>query len=540
MRIGYIVDHRYKVLRSLGEGGMANVYEAKDLKVDRTVTLKMLRLDLRDDPKSVERFHKEAHSLTRLDNKHIVKIYDFGNEFGIPFLVMEYVKGMDLKSYIKKNYPIPYNKVIDIMQQILDAVNAAHQMGIIHRDLKPRNILIDDYGNVKVTDFGISIAAMESATLTKTTTMVGSVHYISPEQARGSVITKQSDIYSMGIILFELLTGKVPFQGDSAVSIALKHYQNELPSVRSFNTKVPQSLENIVRHATAKNLHDRYQNVSEMQKDLKTALSPIRKNEAPWEPKEFEDEETKTLEILPNNASSKKKLRTRRNRHPIAFFVGMLGIIVVVLIFIFSLKVKVPDLRGMNIKEAQEVLLSNNLKLGKKVYRYSNSYLKGQTISSDPSRQTTVKRNQKINIIVSKGPHKVKFGTYVGQDYLDVRRELSRKGVIVNENQEFSNQVPAGKIIEQSIDPDLKVSLDQLPVTFTVSKGIETFKIRDLTGYTQKSVEDYAHEHNIAVIFEQQYSNSVPKGQVISQDPKAGTKVENGNQITVILSMGSN
>ena len=554
MRVGYEVGKRYRIIRSLGEGGMANVYEAEDLVQKRRVTLKMLRFDLQDDPRSVERFHKEANSLTKLDNPHIVQIYDFGNDHGVPYLIMEYVKGTDLKTYLKEHYPLSCEKVVDIMEQILSAVESAHRIGIIHRDLKPQNILIDNYGKVKVTDFGISIAAMESATITKTNTMIGSVHYISPEQARGSIITKQSDIYSLGIILFELLTGKVPFEGQTAVSIAVKHYRDNLPSARKINPKVPQALENVILHATAKKLKDRYPDAETMARDLKTALLPVRKNEPKWEVPTEDDAETKTL-VIPTTESSKrqpstgsrktkktkqqKKKRIYR-RHPIAFLIGTLGVIVVITILLMSLKVQVPDLRGMSVREAQEVLLSNNLKLGKKRYEYSSSYLKGQTISSDPARETTVSRNSKVNIVISKGPLKTKFGSYIGQNFDQVRKKLKAKGVLVDKETTYSNKYPAGQIVSQSIDPSMKVSLYQLPVTFTVSEGVQTFKIRDLTGYTQKSVIDYAQEHNITIIFEQQYSNTVPKGQVISQNPKANTTVKAGSQVIVTLSLGPN
>lgn len=554
MRVGYEVGKRYRIIRSLGEGGMANVYEAEDLVQKRRVTLKMLRFDLQDDPRSVERFHKEANSLTKLDNPHIVQIYDFGNDHGVPYLIMEYVKGTDLKTYLKEHYPLSCEKVVDIMEQILSAVESAHRIGIIHRDLKPQNILIDNYGKVKVTDFGISIAAMESATITKTNTMIGSVHYISPEQARGSIITKQSDIYSLGIILFELLTGKVPFEGQTAVSIAVKHYRDNLPSARKINPKVPQALENVILHATAKKLKDRYPDAETMARDLKTALLPVRKNEPKWEVPTEDDAETKTL-VIPTTESSKrqpstgsrktKKIKQQKKkrvyrRHPIAFLIGTLGVIVVITILLMSLKVQVPDLRGMSVREAQEVLLSNNLKLGKKRYEYSSSYLKGQTISSDPARETTVSRNSKVNIVISKGPLKTKFGSYIGQNFDQVRKKLKAKGVLVDKETTYSNKYPAGQIVSQSIDPSMKVSLYQLSVTFTVSEGVQTFKIRDLTGYTQKSVIDYAQEHNITIIFEQQYSNTVPKGQVISQNPKANTTVKAGSQVIVTLSLGPN
>ena len=554
MRVGYEVGKRYRIIRSLGEGGMANVYEAEDLVQKRRVTLKMLRFDLQDDPRSVERFHKEANSLTKLDNPHIVQIYDFGNDHGVPYLIMEYVKGTDLKTYLKEHYPLSCEKVVDIMEQILSAVESAHRIGIIHRDLKPQNILIDNYGKVKVTDFGISIAAMESATITKTNTMIGSVHYISPEQARGSIITKQSDIYSLGIILFELLTGKVPFEGQTAVSIAVKHYRDNLPSARKINPKVPQALENVILHATAKKLKDRYPDAETMARDLKTALLPVRKNEPKWEVPTEDDAETKTL-VIPTTESSKrqpstgsrktkktkqqKKKRVYR-RHPNDLMKRKRGETEVITILLMSLKVQVPDLRGMSVREAQEVLLSNNLKLGKKRYEYSSSYLKGQTISSDPARETTVSRNSKVNIVISKGPLKTKFGSYIGQNFDQVRKKLKAKGVLVDKETTYSNKYPAGQIVSQSIDPSMKVSLYQLPVTFTVSEGVQTFKIRDLTGYTQKSVIDYAQEHNITIIFEQQYSNTVPKGQVISQNPKANTTVKAGSQVIVTLSLGPN
>lgn len=550
MRIGYEVDRRYRILRSLGEGGMANVYEAEDLVHHRHVTLKMLRFDLQDDPRAIKRFHKEANSLTKLDNPHIVKIYDFGNDHGVPYLVMEYVKGMDLKTYIKEHAPLSCEKTVAIMEQILSAVKTAHQSGIIHRDLKPQNILIDNYGKVKVTDFGISIAVLESETITKTNTMVGSVHYISPEQARGSIVTKQSDIYSLGIILFELLTGRVPFEGKNAVSIAVKHYREELPSVRQLNSQVPQSMENVVLHATAKNLKDRYQSIDAMIRDLKTALMPVRKNEPRWEVSDNDDGLTKTLVLNrpipkatsnshPHTPTKRRPVRGIR-RHPIAVLIGSLGIIFVVTILLLSWKVQVPDLRGMSVYEAKEVLLSNNLKLGKKRYEYSDSYLKGQTVKSDPPRLTKVRRNSRVNIVISKGPLRVRFGSYIGKNFSQVKKKLQAKGVIVGYKKAYSSQYGVGQIINQSIDSKMKVNLDQLPVTFTVSAGVQEFKMDNLTGSTQKQVIEYGQEHQIAIIFEQQYSDLVPKGKVISQAPSVGTTVKTDSQAVVTISLGPN
>ena len=257
MNPGYKIGKRYRIIRSLGEGGMANVYLAHDEVLDRDVSVKLLRLDLRDDPSTRRRFEREAMAANQLNDPHIVGVYDIGEEHGMQFMVMQYVKGTDLKAYIKQHFPIPLPQVVDIMEQVLSAVETAHAHGIIHRDLKPQNILIDDNKNIKITDFGIAIAAHHDS-LTQTNTLMGSVHYLSPEQARGSIATKQSDIYSLGIILYELLTGTVPFEGETAVSIALKHFKDEIPSVRNKNRAIPQALENVVIKATAKDPAGRY------------------------------------------------------------------------------------------------------------------------------------------------------------------------------------------------------------------------------------------------------------------------------------------
>ena len=220
MKSGYKLNNRYRILRPLGEGGMANVYLAYDQVLERKVSVKLLRMDLRDDPKTQRRFEREAMAATQLNDPHIVGVYDVGTDHGMQYMVMQYVEGTDLKAFIKQNYPIPLPQVVDIMEQVLAAVETAHRHGIIHRDLKPQNILIDEDKNIKITDFGIAMASTANS-LTQTNTLVGSVHYLSPEQARGSIATERSDIYSLGIILFELLTGHVPVEGETAVSIAL-------------------------------------------------------------------------------------------------------------------------------------------------------------------------------------------------------------------------------------------------------------------------------------------------------------------------------
>ena len=241
MLIGKRINDRYKLIKMVGGGGMANVYLARDMILDRDVALKILRMDFNNDEEFIKRFNREAQSATSLAHPNIVSIYDVGEDGDIYYIVMEYVEGMTLKQYIQKNDPIPIETAIDIMKQITAAISHAHQNGIIHRDIKPQNILMDHNGHIKITDFGIAIA-LSATNITQTNAVLGSVHYLSPEQARGGMANKKSDIYSLGIVMFELFTGRLPFYGESAISIALKHLQSATPSPKRWNPDIPQSV----------------------------------------------------------------------------------------------------------------------------------------------------------------------------------------------------------------------------------------------------------------------------------------------------------
>ena len=276
---GQKINDRYQIIRSIGEGGMANVYLAYDTILDRNVAVKILRGDLADDEKFVRKFQREAISASSLSHPNIVEVYDVGEDDGKYFIVMEYVDGRTLKSLIKKRGALTLPEVIDIMLQLTSAIAHAHDSYIIHRDIKPQNVLILDDGMVKITDFGIAMA-LNSNELTQTNSVMGSVHYLPPEQANGSGSTIKSDIYSLGVLMFELLTGKVPFKGDNAVEIAIKQMKEPIPSVCKINPEIPQSVENIILKACAKNPKNRYENVREMHEDLKTCLSKERLNEA--------------------------------------------------------------------------------------------------------------------------------------------------------------------------------------------------------------------------------------------------------------------
>ena len=275
---GSKINDRYQIIKTLGEGGMANVYLAHDTILDRNVAVKVLRGDLADDEKFVRRFQRDAIAASSLSHPNIVEMYDVGEDDGQYYIVMEYVDGMTLKQVLKKRGHLSVTEVVDIMLQVTDGMAHAHDAYIIHRDIKPQNIMILSNGMIKITDFGVA-TALNSTQLTQTNSVMGTVHYLPPEQANGKGSTIRSDIYSMGIMMYELLTGLVPYKGDNAVEIALKHLKEPLPSVRKFNSSIPQSIENVIIKATAKNPKNRYTDARAMHEDLKTALDESRQNE---------------------------------------------------------------------------------------------------------------------------------------------------------------------------------------------------------------------------------------------------------------------
>ena len=294
---GQKINDRYQVIRSIGEGGMANVYLAYDTILDRNVAVKVLRGDLATDEKFVRRFQREAMSASALSHPNIVEMYDVGEDDGNYFIVMEYIDGKTLKNLIKKRGALTVAEVVDIMLQLTSAISCAHDSYIIHRDIKPQNVMILDDGRVKITDFGIAIASNASE-LTQTNSVMGSVHYLPPEQANGAGATAKSDIYSLGILMFELLTGKLPFKGENAVEIALKQMKEQIPSVCAINPEIPQSIENVILKACAKNPKNRYANVKDMYNDIKTALDEDRINETKQTYKFSEDDLDVVDEIM--------------------------------------------------------------------------------------------------------------------------------------------------------------------------------------------------------------------------------------------------
>ena len=557
---GKTIGGRYKIKSHLGTGGMATVYLAQDLILERLVAVKVLRFDFHTNQDAMRRFQREAQSATQLVHPNIVGVYDVGEEQGTHYIVMEYVKGTDLKEYIRQRGPLPPREAVRIMTQIVSAISVAHQNRIIHRDIKPQNILIDEEGNDKITDFGLAIALSETS-LTLPITLLGSVHYLSPEQARGGMATIRSDIYALGIVLYELLVGEVPFEGESAVSIALKHFQEPLPRISQMLPTVPQSLENVVLKATAKEPLNRYANCEEMLSDLQTSLSPERLNEPMFKPTEF-TQETKVLQPIGTGAIPKKIPTSSKEVPEIQFdeekkqvddapkkkkrkwpWILLLFIILISSLGIFAFMqsspkdIKVPDVSNLTVEEAKAKLVDANLEVSDVQQVKSDTVEEGKVVETNPKAGSSVKEKSKVVLKVSAGKDTVTIGDYVGKTFEAARDELRKLGITVEKKDVYSDKVDSGKVVEQSIAKDQKVVAKNTKIVLSVSKGKEPVKVANLKGYTRAGIEEYARTNGLKLQITEENSSET-EGTVIRQSPAEGVELNQGDTLTVVISKG--
>jgi eukaryotic-like serine/threonine-protein kinase len=553
--IGKRVSGRYKLLEVIGDGGMAIVYRAKDLILDRDVAVKVLRSEFNKDEDFIRRFKREAESATSLDHPNIVSIYDVGEDEEIYFIVMEYVQGKTLKQYIKEHGKISVEESLHIMKQIVSGMAVAHDHGIIHRDIKPHNILITENGTAKLTDFGIALA-ITSATITHTNSILGSVHYFSPEQARGGIANAKSDIYSFGAVLYEMVTGRVPFVGDSPVSVALKHLQENVIEPRRLNPEIPQSVENIILKSLAKNPLRRYDNAQELLRDMNTALDPDRMYEQKWNEDSDEDEKTKYMppvvpppdikekNNVPEEGKNPEKPKKKRKWWLIILIALLLtgGATIAAFTILPSVfhvdEVDVPDVIGEEYIDAFDQLKAQGLDV-KRQEVFDSEIEEGHVVRQDPSPGTKVKQNAVITLYVSKGPEKENMPDVEGLNIDSAKEILNGKGFTdIDINYEESDTEPEGTVLTQSPDRDEKVTPAETTVTLTVSSGTPTVQVPNLIGLTEENVKNFAESEGLTVQFSSEPSDSVEKGLVISQDPSAFTEVEKGATISVVLSDG--
>lgn len=566
IQIGKIFAGRYRIVKQIGRGGMADVYLAKDLILDgEEVAVKVLRTNYQTDPIAVARFQREARAMADLDHPHIVRITDIGEEDGQQYLAMEYVAGLDLKRYIKEHYPLSNEEAVRIMGQILLAMRLAHTRGIVHRDLKPQNILLTPDGTAKVTDFGIAVAFAETS-LTQTNSMLGSVHYLSPEQARGSKATFQSDIYAMGIIFYEMLTGHIPYDGDSAVTIALQHFQKPLPSVIAENPSVPQALENVVIKATAKKLSDRYQSVSEMYVDLSTSLSYNRRNEPKLVFDDASKADTKTLPKVPQSTltsipkapAQEERPQPKKATQPVAepepapkpakkrkfkarymILLASLLLVVASLVWILSrtpATIPIPDVAGQTVAEAKEALKKSKFEAGEEKSEASDTVAEGRVIRTDPEAGSGRKEGTKVNLVVSSGKQSFQLSNYVGRKYTEVVAELKEKKVpenLIQMEEEESSESEPGTILRQTPASGSTYDLSKATtITLTVAKKVTSVSMPSYIGssleFTKNNLTQIVgvKEANIEVIEVSTAPEGTAEGTVVDQTPKAGEKVD--------------
>ena len=587
--INKIICNRYKILDHLGTGGMATVWLGYDTILDRQVAIKTFKIDANDED-AVKRFNREAKAVTSLSHPNIVSIYDVENEGEFYYLILEYVEGMTLKDYMIKNPRIPIETIVHIAKQIASGLSHAHQNGIIHRDIKPQNILMNDNLTCKITDFGIA-RAYGDTTLTQTNQMLGTVYYLSPEQARGNVATAQSDIYSLGILIFEMITGQIPFKGESAVAIALKHLQEELPDIDKYRENVPQSVKNIVLKATMKNPNERYISSKELFEDLSTVLNPERLYEnkytgfkIPTQPSnnynetqyidnssnnnqyayddynneddyyDYEqDNRNNNVRYQQNNkpknnynnvSKRDEKEETSKAKH---IFLAIVAIVTIVVgtFFIYnyvigSNSVSAPDVRNKTLEEAKVTIVKAGLEVGDVTEVASDDVKEKTVIDSDPKAGKKVKKGSKVDLRVSSGKKTVDMPNFVGMDEETVKKNASKLGFknITVEKVE-SNSYDTGKVVSQNIRAGMEIIPKEKELIIQVSTGKKKVTMPNLVGEDSTTVESTVASYGFKnVTYREEYSDK-EEGIVISQSIKTGSNiVPSDESLEIVISKG--
>lgn len=566
--IGHQLGGRYEVIERVGGGGMALVYKAQDLLLNRNVAIKVLRQQFVHDEEFIRRFRREAQSAASLSHPNVVSIYDVGQEDDVHYIVMEYVEGKNLNEIIKERAPLQVDEAVRIASQIADALDHAHHNQIIHRDIKPHNILIGRNGRVKVTDFGIA-RAVTSTTITQTGSVVGSVHYFSPEHAKGIVTGEKSDLYSLGIVLYQMLTGQLPFLGESPISVALKHLQEEFDEPRKFNPLIPQSVENVILKSMRKNPQERYQSAKEMQNDLETCLLPERRNESKIDfPDEDDVDQTRVMPAIkpeprgitstgaapimePDEDNNKGKPKTKNWKKPtllisltVLILIAMVGVVWYVKGMLVVPEVTVPSVINQTEESARQILQDKGLVVSGDVIRqYKEGVDPGIVFEQSRNEGDVVKEGSEIQLTVGAEKELTKMISVEGDSYEDAVKDLTNLGISedrIKRKDEYSNDVASGMVISQTPGADQEFDPEQTEIVLTVSKGTETVKMPDLKNRTRSEAEEMIKSAGLVLAQVQEESSyTVEKGKVTQQWPvEAGTDVKPGDKITIFVSTG--
>ena len=552
---GQKINDRYEIVRSIGEGGMANVYLGYDTILDRNVAIKILRGDLSNDEKFVRRFQREALSASSLSHPNIVEMYDVGEDDGVYYIVMEYVEGQTLKQLLKRRGNLTLSETIDIMLQLTDGMAHAHDSYIVHRDLKPQNIMIQDDGQIKITDFGIAMA-LNSTQLTQTNSVMGSVHYLPPEQANGKGSTIKSDIYSMGIIFYELLSGSLPFKGENAVEIALKQMKEPLPSLREDNPSIPMSVENVILKATAKNPKNRYSDSRAMHDDLLTVLDDSRLGEERYKyPYSETEENTKVMKKVEAKKDEEKEeevaskiedvedIKSKRIIIILSIvFVGILLILIVLAIVIPKItevkSIKVPDVSKMTVSKAEKTLTDKGFVVEEKIEKVaSDTIKKNKVVKTEPPAGSMRVKGTKITIYKSTGVKTYTLKNYVEQDYKESMNELQSYGLKVtidkkDPDKDTCKYIGQDVIIEQSLAEGSTIKSGD-EITFKILNPVE---FPDFSGKSTDEVTNWSNNNCVQVSVS--YQETVDKSQVdkvISQSKPKGSTVKADAVLSIVV-----
>ena len=594
---GVVLGKRYEILGRVGSGGMADVYKGKDHKLNRFVAIKVLKSDYRTDEVFIRKFLSEAQAAAGLMHPNVVNVYDVGQDRGLYYMVMELVEGITLKDYIEKKGKLSPKETVSISIQMVTGLQAAHNQHIVHRDIKPQNIIISKDGKVKVTDFGIARATTSTQTIS--TSVMGSVHYTSPEQARGGVVDQKSDIYSIGITMYEMVTGHVPFDGDSTVTVALKHLQEEITSPAEEVPDLPYSLECIIMKCTQKNPAMRYHDCASLLLDLKRSLvdpdgdfvvignkgnvddrtvvmsteeiNEVQRRRYPNDGDDYDDDEDydRDGEDDDDEDDDDRRYRDRdRGRRKnnvnsdtkrIMKILMIVAGVVVALLILFLVgsaagffsgpglvqneqeMVKVPDLRGMTEEEARKELEGTDLGMKVENERQpSNQYEEGEIMSQDPAEDTEVAKNSTITVVISSGEEAkmVKVPNIVDRTEEEAEKSLqAAKLTVVHGEAQFSDEIDAGRVI--SSDPEAGTEVEEgTEVTIVISLGKDQAKVPELRNKSASEAEAALKDAGLAGSASEEYSDSVEAGLVISQSIDAGEKVDKGTTVSYVVSKG--
>lgn len=555
-------DNRYEIVRRLGSGGMADVYLAKDTHLGRNVAIKVLYKRYARDDEFVARFRHEAHAAAALNHPHIVSIYDRGEAEGSYYIAMEYLEGQSLKEFIGAKGQLEPAHAVEIGQQILQALQFAHEHNVIHRDIKPHNIVINGRGQVKVTDFGIARAG-SSARMTETGSIIGTAQYLSPEQAKGQAVERGSDLYSLGVVLYEMLTGRVPFDGENPVAIALKHLSDEPVPPQALVPEIPDNLNAVVMRALAKSPHDRYATADEFMGDLERCrnnlpvaaplaaddtvrtgvITPAAAAAMMGEP----SPETEATVVRPGAAGAPPAGKPGRKKKYLYILIILAALAlaaagVYMLASAQKATVEVPDVVGLDRQQAEDTLKAQKLETDIEAEEYSDTVPEGRVIRQNPEAGSKLKEGGSVRLVVSRGSGRVAVPDIVGQTASYAESKLREAGLVADRQPDaYSETVPEGNVISQ--DPAAGAPVQRgSPVKYVVSKGPEPAKevnVPSLVGLTQAAAEaQLAAAKLVLGNVTEQYSSTVPAGEVMSQNPAAGQKVGEGSAVSITVSKG--